>query len=119
MTTEEPDPASETRAAKKKPDVRVYLEEKVFPILTSGLEELLRAVEDREKKLKESEEEDIPEVQPLLFLARYLMRNGLPNSRRTSSRSTRGTAKAEPGQKGCGPPTDAAADGAEPAAPPE
>jgi len=26
----------------KRPDVRVYLEEKVFPILTSGLEELLR-----------------------------------------------------------------------------
>ena len=34
-----------------KPDVRVYLEEKVFPILTSGLEELLRAVEEIEKKV--------------------------------------------------------------------
>ena len=55
-----------------KQDVRVYLEEKVFPVLTSGLEELLKAVDEREKKIHE-EEEDVPEIQPLLFLARYLM----------------------------------------------
>ena len=73
---------------KKKPDVRVYLEEKVFPILTNGLEELLKAVEDREKKLKEvGEEEDIPEIQPLYFLARYLMRNAPKNSDKNTARS--------------------------------
>jgi hypothetical protein len=88
----------------------------VFPILTSGLEELLKAVEDREKKLKESEEEDIPEVQPLLFLARYLMRSGAPNSQRTSSRSTRSTKKGEPRQQGSGPLGDVATGSAAPAA---
>ena len=57
----------------QKQDIRVYLEDKVFPILTNGLEELLRAVEERDKKAKE--EEDVPEIQPLFFLARYLMKN--------------------------------------------
>jgi hypothetical protein len=74
---------------KKKPDVRIYLEEKIFPILTSGLEELLRAVEEREKDLKDSEEEDIPEVQPLLFLARYLMRNAPQTSELNAQRNVR------------------------------
>jgi hypothetical protein len=73
----------------KKPDVRTYLEEKVFPILTSGLEELLRAVEQREKQLRDSEEEDIPEVQPLLFLARYLMRNAPQIGESDTQRSIR------------------------------
>ena len=59
--------------APQKQDIRVYLEEKVFPILTNGLEELLRAVEEREKKVKE--EEDVPEISPLFFLARYLMKH--------------------------------------------
>ena len=63
----------EANQTSQKPDVRVYLEEKVFPILTNGLEELLRAVEERENKAKE--EEDVPEIQPLFFLARYLMKN--------------------------------------------
>lgn len=56
-----------------RPDVRVYLEEKVFPILTTGLEELLIAVEERDRLLEE--EEDVPEIHPLFFLARYLMKN--------------------------------------------
>ena len=62
-----------TSSAAQRPDVRVYLEEKVFPILTSGLEELLMAVEENKKKAKE--EEDVPEIQPLFFLARYLMKH--------------------------------------------
>lgn len=74
---------------KKRPDVRVYLEEKVFPVLTNGLEELLRAVEDREKKLKDQEEEEpIPEIHPLLFLARYLMRNAPKNSEKSTGRGS-------------------------------
>jgi hypothetical protein len=93
----------------KKPDVRTYLEEKVFPILTSGLEELLRAVEQREKKLHDSEEEDIPEIQPLFFLARYLMRNASqtgesnpqPGLRQSSAR------RVGPKQRDEAPPADA------------
>jgi hypothetical protein len=88
MSSEEAPPA-DIASPKKKPDVRVYLEEKVFPVLTRGLEELLRAVEDREKKLRETEEEEVPEVQPLLFLARYLMRHAPQNSDKTSSRGRR------------------------------
>lgn len=65
-------------AQQQKPDVRVYLEEKVFPILTSGLEELLTAVEEREKKIQEGEE--IPEIHPLFFLARYLMKHAPPKA---------------------------------------
>jgi hypothetical protein len=96
----------------KKPDVRTYLEEKVFPILTRGLEELLRAVEQREKKLRDSEEEDIPEVQPLFFLARYLMRNASqtgesnpqPSLRQSSAR------RVGPKQRDEALPTDASPD---------
>jgi hypothetical protein len=90
MSSEEAPPPGAGNA-KKKPDVRVYLEEKVFPILTRVREELLRAVEDREKKAKESEEEEIPDIQPLLFLARYLMRNAPQESGKVSSRSARGS----------------------------
>lgn len=71
-----------------KQDVRSYLEEKVFPILTTGLEELLKAVDDREKKLQE-EDENIPEIRPLLFLARYLMRNAPQHSESTSKSVSR------------------------------
>ncbi|KAK8886311.1 hypothetical protein M9Y10_041773 [Tritrichomonas musculus] len=74
--------------ASVKQDVRAYLEEKVFPILTNGLEELLKAVDDRNKKLNEEEEEEIPEINPLFFLARYLMRNAPQHSESNSSRAS-------------------------------
>jgi hypothetical protein len=110
MSTEE-SAAVEAPNAKKKPDVREYLEEKVFPILTRGLEELLRAVEDRERKLKESEEEDIPEVQPLLFLARYLMRNSPAKGGKVSPRSN---ASSQPGDVAPAPGAEPSADAAQP-----
>jgi len=50
----------------------VYLEEKVFPILTSGLEELLAQVESRET---DPSGHALPDFNPLFFLARYLMKN--------------------------------------------
>lgn len=73
-----------------KQDVRAYLEEKVFPVLTNGLEELLKAVDERNKKLEEEEEEEekIPEINPLFFLARYLMRNAPHSSSNTSRASS-------------------------------
>lgn len=72
-----------------KQDVRAYLEEKVFPVLTNGLEELLKAVDERNKKLNEEEEEEepIPEIHPLFFLARYLMKNA-PHSSTERSRAS-------------------------------
>ena len=80
-----------------KQDVRIYLEEKVFPILTDGLEELLKAVDERNKKMnkeptkngeEEEEEEGIPEIQPLLFLAKYLMRHAPQQTKPSSAKST-------------------------------
>lgn len=68
---------------KQRPDVRVYLEEKVFPILTQGLDELLTAVEEREKKIKDGEE--VPEINSSFFLARYLMRCAQQKSNSTPS----------------------------------
>ena len=66
--------------AKSKPDVRIYLEEKVFPILTNGLEELLIAIEENKKH---AEEENAPEFNPLYFLARYLMKHAPQNSQKS------------------------------------
>lgn len=82
----DPVPNEQEKDKAAKPDVRVYLEEKVFPILTSGLEELLNAVDEREKKIQE--EEDIPEIHPLFFLARYLMKNAPQQTGQHSGKSS-------------------------------
>ncbi|EAY09353.1 hypothetical protein TVAG_417750 [Trichomonas vaginalis G3] len=74
---------SSSTQPQQRPDVRVYLEEKVFPILTTGLDELLTAVEEREKKIKDGEE--VPEINPSFFLARYLMRCAQQKSHSTST----------------------------------
>ena len=83
--------------ASQRPDVRVYLEEKVFPILTSGLEELLMAVEENKKKAKE--EEDVPEIQPLFFLARYLMKHSPTATQRNAKKEEAAAAAAAEAKK--------------------
>ena len=61
-------------------NIRTYLEKKVLQILKCGLEELLKEANNFEKR-KESGEENVPEIQPLYFLARYLMQNSESDSR--------------------------------------
>ena len=55
------------------PNIKAYLSDKVFPVLTDGLEALLKAIDDRKKN-----SESLPEIEPILFLAQYLIRNN-PN----------------------------------------
>jgi hypothetical protein len=60
------------------PDVKAYLQSRVFPIVTSSFEALLNEIDFRRKRVEEGEE--LPEIQPLLFLAQYLMRNNTKSS---------------------------------------
>ena len=58
---------------RQKPELRPYLKEKVYPALTDALEALLNEIEHRRLRVEEGEE--LPEIQPILFLAQYLMRH--------------------------------------------
>ena len=60
-------------ACQANPNLKPYLTEKVFPILTDALEALLKEIEFRQKRVEGGEM--IQEIQPLLFLAQYLMRH--------------------------------------------
>jgi hypothetical protein len=59
-------------------EAKAYLQSKVFPIVTCAFEALLNEIDFRRKRVEEGEE--LPEIQPLLFLAQYLMRNNSNNS---------------------------------------
>ena len=59
-----------------KPELKPYLQKKVFPTLQKAFEALLEEIEFYKKRKDTGE--DLPEIQPLLFLAQYLMRNN-PN----------------------------------------
>lgn len=58
---------------RQKPELKPYLTEKVFPTLTDSLEALLNEIQFRQKRVEAGEQ--LPEIQPLLFLAQYLMRH--------------------------------------------
>lgn len=61
---------------REKPELKPYFQEKVYPILTNAFEALLNEIEFR--RLRAEGGENLPEIQPILFLAQYLMRNN-PN----------------------------------------
>ena len=61
----------------KKPELKKYLDDKLFPTLTEALQALLEEQEFTEKR--RSAGEDLPKIQPILFLAQYLMRHN-PNA---------------------------------------
>jgi hypothetical protein len=54
------------------PDVKAYLNTKVFPTVRECLELLLTELARRQLRVDEGEE--LPPIQPLLFLAQNLMR---------------------------------------------
>lgn len=58
---------------RQNPEIKPYLQKKVFPIVTDAFEALLNEIEFRKKRVEAGEE--LPEIQPLLFLAQYLMRH--------------------------------------------
>jgi hypothetical protein len=58
---------------RRNPDTKAYLDTKVYPYVRNALEALLKEIDFR--KLRVDEGEDLPEIQPLLFLAQYLMRH--------------------------------------------
>ncbi|OHT03909.1 hypothetical protein TRFO_28755 [Tritrichomonas foetus] len=58
---------------RQKPELKPYFQEKVYPVLTNALEALLNEIEFRRLRVEDGEE--LPEIQPILFLAQYLMRN--------------------------------------------
>jgi hypothetical protein len=60
------------------PEVKSYLDAQVFPVVRDGFESLLKELDFRERRAGEGEE--LPPIQPLLFMAQYLMRNN-PNDR--------------------------------------
>ena len=60
----------------EKPELKQYLDEKLFPTLTDALQALLEEQEFTEKR--RSAGENLPKIQPILFLAQYLMRHN-PN----------------------------------------
>ncbi|EAX97440.1 hypothetical protein TVAG_226840 [Trichomonas vaginalis G3] len=62
---------------REKPELKQYLEEKLFPTLTDGFEALLVEQELMSKRVNSGEK--LPEIQPILFLAQYLMRHN-PNA---------------------------------------
>jgi hypothetical protein len=60
------------------PEVKAYLDTKLYPSVRNALEALLIEIDFR--KVRVDEGEDLPEIQPLLFLAQYLMRNNPTDS---------------------------------------
>ena len=57
---------------RQKPEVKQYLQQNVFPVVADSIEALLNAIDQR--KIRVDEGEDLPEIEPLLFLAQHLMR---------------------------------------------
>lgn len=58
---------------RQKPELKDYLHKKLFPVVADAFEALLKEIDFRRVRVEEGE--DLPEIQPLLFLAQYLMRN--------------------------------------------
>lgn len=61
------------RLLHEKPALKDYFEANVFPVLTNALESLLVDIDLRRRRTDSGEE--VPPVQPVLFLAQYLMRH--------------------------------------------
>ena len=61
---------------RQKPELKQYLDDKLFPALTNALQALLEEQEFYQKRTSAGEK--LPEIQPILFLAQYLMRHN-PN----------------------------------------
>lgn len=61
---------------RQKPELKPYLTEKLFPVLTEAFEKLLEELEFNKKRTDAGEK--LPPIQPLLYIAQYLMRHN-PN----------------------------------------
>ena len=61
------------RLCASNPELKQYLQSKVFPILTDSFESLLEDMEFNKKRTDAGEK--LPPIKPLLYIAQYLMRN--------------------------------------------
>lgn len=58
---------------RQKPELKEYLQANLFPVVADAFEALLKEIDLRRVRVEEGE--NLPEIQPLLFLAQYLMRH--------------------------------------------